>query len=197
MSTPQDITCIEQQDPQIAALIRGEEHRELGGLELIPSENYVSRACHEAMGSVFTNKYSEGYPHKRYYGGQDFTDPLEELCIARACELFDCKYANVQSHSGAPANLAVYSALLEPGDTVLGMDLSHGGHLTHGHPMTLPAKIYNFVTYKMKDPETGEIDYEEMRKVALEKKPKLIIAGFSAYPRSLDYQKFVDIAKEV
>lgn len=149
------------------------------------------------MGSVFTNKYSEGYPHKRYYGGQDFTDPLEEVCIARACELFNCKYANVQPHSGAPANLAVYSALLEPGDTVLGMDLSHGGHLTHGHPMTLPAKIYNFVTYKMKDPETGEIDYEEMRKVALEKKPKLIIAGFSAYPRTLDYQKFVDIGKEV
>ncbi len=111
--------------------------------------------------------------------------------------MFDCKYANVQPHSGAPANLAVYSALLEPGDTVLGMDLSHGGHLTHGHPMTLPAKIYNFVTYKMKDPETGEIDYEEMRKVALEKKPKLIIAGFSAYPRTLDYQKFVDIGKEV
>jgi glycine hydroxymethyltransferase len=197
MSTPQDITYIKQQDPQIAALIRGEEDRELFGLELIPSENYISQACHEAMGSVFTNKYSEGYPHKRYYGGQDFTDPLEELCIARACELFDCKYANVQPHSGAPANLAVYSALLEPGDTVLGMDLSHGGHLTHGHPMTLPAKIYNFVTYKMKDPETGEIDYEEMRKVALEKRPKLIIAGFSAYPRSLDYQKFVDIAKEV
>jgi glycine hydroxymethyltransferase len=197
MSTPQDITFIEAQDPKIAELIRGEENREFSWLELIPSENYVSRACHEAMGSVFTNKYSEGYPHKRYYGGQDFTDPLEELCIARACELFDCKYANVQPHSGAPANLAVYSALLEPGDTVLGMDLSHGGHLTHGHPMTLPAKIYNFVTYKMKDPETGEIDYEEMRKVALETKPKLIIAGFSAYPRTLDYQKFVDIGKEV
>lgn len=197
MSTPQDITYIENQDPEIAKLIRGEEHREFSWIELIPSENYVSRACHEAMGSVFTNKYSEGYPHKRYYGGQDFTDPLEELCIARACQLFDCKYANVQPHSGAPANLAVYSALLEPGDTVLGMDLSHGGHLTHGHPMTLPAKIYNFVTYKMKDPETGEIDYEEMRKVALEKKPKLIIAGFSAYPRTLDYQKFVDIGKEV
>jgi glycine hydroxymethyltransferase len=197
MSTPQDITFIEAQDPKIAELIRGEEHREFSWIELIPSENYISRACHEAMGSVFTNKYSEGYPHKRYYGGQDFTDPLEELCIARACELFNCKYANVQSHSGAPANLAVYSALLEPGDTVLGMDLSHGGHLTHGHPMTLPAKIYNFVTYKMKDPETGEIDYEEMRKVALEKKPKLIIAGFSAYPRTLDYQKFVDIGREV
>lgn len=197
MSTPQDITFIEKQDPRIAELIRGEEHRELGGLELIPSENYVSRACHEAMGSVFTNKYSEWYPHKRYYGGQDFTDPLEELCIARACELFNCKYANVQTHSGAPANIATYFALCEPGDTILGMDLSHGWHLTHGHPVTYISKIFNFVRYKMKDPETGEIDYEELRRVAIETKPKIILAGFSAYPRELDYQKFVDIAREV
>ena len=149
------------------------------------------------MGSILTNKYSEGYPGKRYYGGQEFTDQIELLAIDRVKKLFNCAFANVQPHSGAPANLAVYSALLEPGDTILGMDLTHGGHLTHGHPMTLPAKIYNFVTYKMKDIETGEIDYEALRQVALEKKPKLIIAGFSGYSRTLDYKKFVDIAKEV
>ncbi len=188
---------IEKQDKEIQQAIEGETLREEDGLELIPSENYVSMAVREANGSVFTNKYSEGYPGRRYYGGQDFTDQVERLAIARACELFNCKFANVQPHSGAPANLAVYAALLEPGDTVLGMDLSHGGHLTHGHPMTLPAKIYNFVTYKMKDPETGEIDYDALRQVAIEKKPKIILAGFSAYPRSLDYKKFVDIAKEV
>lgn len=197
MSTAQDITYIQNQDAKIAELIRGEEWREENGIELIPSENYVSQACHEAMGSVFTNKYSEWYPHKRYYGGQDFTDPLEELCIERACKLFNCKYANVQTHSGAPANIATYFALCEPGDTILGMDLSHGGHLTHGHPVTYISKIFNFVRYKMKDPETGEIDYEELRRVALETKPKIILAGFSAYPRELDYAKFVDIAREV
>lgn len=185
------------QDPDILSALRGEEKREREGLELIPSENYVSHAVLEANGSVFTNKYSEGYPGRRYYGGQEFTDAVETLAIERAKSLFNCKFANVQPHSGAPANLAVYAALLEPGDTVLGMDLSHGGHLTHGHPMTLPAKIYKFVTYKMKDPDTGEIDYEGLRQVALEHKPKLIIAGFSAYPRTLDYKKFVEIAHEV
>jgi len=164
---------------------------------LIPSENYVSEDVLEANGSVFTNKYSEGYPGRRYYGGQEFTDQVERLAIERACKLFKCKFANVQPLSGAPANLAVYAALLNPGDTVMGMDLSHGGHLTHGHPMTLPAKIYKFVTYKMKNPETGEIDYKEMRRVAIENKPKLIIAGFSAYSRTLDYKKFVEIAREV
>jgi len=177
--------------------IAGEAKRQAEGLELIPSENYVSKNVLLANGSIFTNKYSEGYPGRRYYGGQEFTDKVETLAIERVKQLFNCKFANVQPHSGAPANLAVYSALLEPGDTVMGMDLSHGGHLTHGHPMTLPAKIYNFVTYKMKDPETGEIEYEEMRRVAIEKKPKLIIAGFSAYSRTLDYKKFVEIAKEV
>lgn len=197
MSTPQNIPYIEKQDTTVAKLIRSEEGRETDGIELIPSENYISRACHEAMGSVFTNKYSEWYPHKRYYGGQDFTDPLEELCIERACMLFGCKFANVQAHSGAPANIATYFALCEPGDTILGMDLSHGGHLTHGHPVTYISKIFNFVRYKMKDPETGEIDYEELRRVAIETKPKIILAGFSAYPRELDYQKFVDIAREV
>jgi glycine hydroxymethyltransferase len=197
MSTPQDITYIEKQDPLVAALIRWEEKRELEWLELIPSENYISQACHEAVGSVFTNKYSEWYPHKRYYGGQDFTDPLEELCIERACKLFDCKYANVQTHSGAPANMATYFALCEPWDTILWMDLSHGGHLTHGHPVTYLSKIFNFVRYKMKDPETGEIDFDELRRVAHETKPKIILVGFSAYPRELDYAKFVEIAKEV
>ena len=184
-------------DKLVSKLIKGEETRQREGLELIPSENYVSADVLEANGSVFTNKYSEGYPGRRYYGGQEWTDQVETLAIQRVCKLFKCKFANVQPHSGAPANLAVYAALLNPGDTVLGMDLSHGGHLTHGHPMTLPAKIYKFVTYKMKNPDTGEIDYEEMRKVALREKPKLIIAGFSAYPRTLDYKKFVSIAKEV
>src|SRR3989344_829838 len=184
-------------DKLVEKLIKSEEKRQAEGLELIPSENYVSVDVLLANGSVFTNKYSEGYPGRRYYGGQDFTDAVERIAIGRACKLFKCKFANVQPHSGAPANLAVYAALLEPGDTVLGMDLSHGGHLTHGHPMTLPAKIYNFVRYKMKNPDTGEIDYEELRRVALEKKPKIILAGFSAYSRTLDYKKFVDIAREV
>ena len=184
-------------DQEVFDAIAGEAKRQKEGLELIPSENYVSQNVLLANGSVFTNKYSEGYPVRRYYGGQEFTDKVELLAIERITKLFNCKFANVQPHSGAPANLAVYSALLEPGDTVMGMDLAHGGHLTHGHPMTLPAKIYNFVTYKMKDPETGEIDYEEMRRVAIEKKPKIIIAGFSAYSRTLDYKKFVEIAKEV
>lgn len=185
------------QDKLIEKLIKGEKTRQRDGLELIPSENYVSKDVLEANGSIFTNKYSEGYPGRRYYGGQEFTDQVETLAIERAKKLFKCKFANVQAHSGAPANLAVYSSLLNPGDTVLGMDLSHGGHLTHGHPMTLPAKIYNFVTYKMKDPETGEIDYEDLLKVAREKKPKIILAGFSAYSRTLDYKKFVSIAREV
>lgn len=184
-------------DKKVENLIKGEEKRQREGLELIPSENYVSGDVLEANGSIFTNKYSEGYPGRRYYGGQEWTDQIENLAIERAKKLFKCKFANVQAHSGAPANLAVYSALLEPGDTVLGMDLSHGGHLTHGHPMTLPAKIYKFVTYKMKDPDTGEIDYENLRKVALETKPKIILAGFSAYPRTLNYKKFVEIAREV
>jgi glycine hydroxymethyltransferase len=188
---------IQKQDKKIFDAIKGEETRQKEGLELIPSENYVSKAVLEANGSVFTNKYSEGYPGRRYYGGQEFTDVVERLAIERACKLFKCKFANVQPHSGAQANLAVYSALLNPGDTVLGMDLSHGGHLTHGHPMTLPAKIYKFVTYKMKNPDTGEIDYEELRRVAKKEKPKIILAGFSAYSRTLDYKKFVGIAKEV
>jgi glycine hydroxymethyltransferase len=183
-------------DQAVAKLIASEEKRQREGLELIPSENYVSREVLDALGSVFTNKYSEGYPGKRYYGGQDFTDPLETLAIERAKKLFKADHANVQPHSGAPANVAVYFAWLEPGDTVLGMRLDHGGHLTHGHPVTTMAKLYNFVRYGIKDKETGEIDYEAMRQVALKEKPKIILAGFSGYPRSLDYAKFAEIANE-
>lgn len=185
------------QDADIAALIAAEEQRQRQGLELIPSENYVSRDVLTALGSVFTNKYSEGYPGKRYYGGQEFTDQVEQLAIDRAKQLFGADHANVQPHSGAPANEAVYSAWLEPGDTVLAMDLSHGGHLTHGAPVTRSAQLYNFVRYKMKDVETGEIDYDELRNLALEHKPKIILAGFSAYPRELDYAKFAAIGNEV
>jgi glycine hydroxymethyltransferase len=185
------------QDKQIQDLITGEQQRQRDGLELIPSENYVSSDVLRALGSVLTNKYSEGYPGRRYYGGQEFTDQIEQLAIDRAKLLFDADHANVQPHSGAPANEAVYSAWLEPGDTVLAMDLSHGGHLTHGAPVTRSAQLYNFVRYKMKDITTGEIDYDELRVLALEHKPKIILAGFSAYPRELDYEKFAAIGNEV
>lgn len=184
-------------DEQVAMLIAGEEARQRDGLELIPSENHVSRDVLAALGSVFTNKYSEGYPGKRYYGGQEFTDQVEQLAIDRAKQLFKADHANVQPHSGAPANEAVYSAWLEPGDTVLAMDLSHGGHLTHGAPVTRSAKLYNFIRYKMKDISTGEIDYDNLRTLALEHKPKIILAGFSSYPRELDYAKFTEIGREV
>ncbi len=184
-------------DTAIYDLIQAEEQRQRAGLELIPSENYVSRDVLEAMGSVFTNKYSEGYPGKRYYGGQENTDQVEQLAIDRAKKLFNCDHANVQPHSGAQANEAVYHAWLEPGDTVLAMDLSHGGHLTHGHPVTVLAKQYNFIRYGMKDVSTGEIDYEQLRELAHKHKPKIILAGFSAYPRELDYKKFAEIGNEV
>lgn len=184
-------------DTIVEKYIKGEEQRQRDGLELIPSENYVSSDVLNALGSVFTNKYSEGYPGKRYYGGQEYTDQVEQLAIDRAKQLFRADHANVQPHSGAPANEAVYSAWLEPGDTVLAMDLGHGGHLTHGAPVTRSAKLYNFIRYKMKDPETGEIDYDELRELALEHKPKIILAGFSAYPRELDYAKFAEIGNEV
>jgi glycine hydroxymethyltransferase len=188
---------IKDQDEEIYNALIGEEERERIGVELIPSENYVSRAVREANGSIFTNKYSEGYPGKRYYGGQQYTDVIETIAIERAKKLFKAGYANVQPLGGAAANVAMYFALMEPSDTVLGMDLSHGGHLTHGHPTTAINKVFNFVRYKMKDVETGEIDYEHLRQVALEHKPKIILAGFSAYTRELDYAKFVEIAKEV
>ena len=184
-------------DTQIADLIAAEAARQQHGLELIPSENYVSDDVLAALGSVLTNKYSEGYPGRRYYGGQEFTDQVEQLAIDRAKQLFNADHANVQPHSGASANEAVYFAWLNPGDTVLAMDLSHGGHLTHGAPVTRSAQLYNFVRYGMKDVETGEIDYDELRRLALEHKPKLIMAGFSAYPRELDYAKFAEIGREV
>jgi len=184
-------------DDAVAELVASEIAHQLEVIELIPSENYVSDDVLNALGSVFTNKYSEGYPGRRYYGGQEFTDKIEQLAIDRAKQLFHADHANVQPHSGAPANEAVYSAWLEPGDTVLAMDLSHGGHLTHGAPVTRSAKLYNFIRYKMKDVETGEIDYENLRQLALEHRPKLIIAGFSAYPGILDYDKFAAIGNEV
>ena len=184
-------------DAELYKYLKSEVKRQREGIELIPSENYVSRNVLEALGSEFTNKYSEGYPGKRYYGGQDNTDAVERIAIDRAKQLFNADHANVQTHSGAPANVAVYFSWLKPGDTVMGMDLSHGGHLTHGHPVTYMAKLFNFVRYKMKDAETGEIDYDAMRDMALKHKPKIIIAGFSAYPRELDYDKFVSIANEV
>ena len=186
-----------QNDDAVAGLIADEERRQQEVTELIPSENYVSEDVLAALGSVFTNKYSEGYPGRRYYGGQEFTDQLEQLAIDRAKELFHADHANVQPHSGAPANEAVYSAWLEPGDTILAMDLSHGGHLTHGAPVTRSSKLYNFIRYKMKDIETGEIDYEALRELAIEHKPKIILAGFSAYPGELDYDKFAAIGNEV
>lgn len=184
-------------DKVIFDLVKAEEKRQREGLELIPSENYVSRQVLDVLGSIFTNKYSEGYPGKRYYGGQDFTDQVEQLAIDRAKQLFDADHANVQPHSGAPANIAVYQAWLEPGDTVMAMKLDHGGHLTHGHPITGTAKLYNFVRYGMKDAETGEIDYDAMYDEAKKSKPKIIIAGFSGYPRNLDYKKFAEIGNEV
>ncbi len=188
---------LKAEDPKIHAALMGEMRRQCDGVEMIASENYISPAVMEAMGNAFNNKYSEGYPGRRYYGGQEFTDVVEQLAIDRAKELFGAGHANVQPHAGAPANVALYFALLEPGDTVLGMDLSHGGHLTHGHPVTYITKIFKFVRYKMKNVETGEIDYDEMREVALREKPKIILAGFSAYPREVNYAKMKAIADEV
>jgi len=188
---------LKRQDAQVYKALMGEETRQADGLELIPSENYVSRAVKEANASSLTNKYSEGYPGRRYYGGQHFTDIVEDIARDRAKKLFKAKFANVQPHAGAPANVAMYMALLDPGDTVLGMDLSHGGHLTHGHPVTYLTKIFRFVRYKMKDPMTGEIDYDEMREVAKREKPKIVLAGYSAYPRELDYRIMAEIAREV
>lgn len=181
----------------IATLITREQQRQREGLELIPSENYVSGDVLRALGSVFTNKYSEGYPGRRYYGGQQYTDQVEQLAIDRAKQLFRADHANVQPHSGAQANEAVYFAWCEPGDTILAMDLGHGGHLTHGAPVTHSAREYNFVRYKMKDVRTGEIDYDELHRMAQEHRPKIILAGFSAYPRQLDFARFAAIGHEV
>ncbi|MDD4477297.1 MAG: serine hydroxymethyltransferase [Patescibacteria group bacterium] len=182
-------------DPDIYASVKREQKRQEEGLEMIPSENFVSPAVLEALGSVLTNKYSEGYAGKRYYGGCEFIDEVETLAIERAKKLFNAEHVNVQPLSGAPANIAVYFALLKPGDTVLGMDLSHGGHLTHGHPVTYMAKIFNFVRYKTN--ADGLIDLENLRQMAIEHKPKMILVGYSAYSREIDYEAIKKIADEV
>ncbi len=187
---------LKKQDPEIAKAILDEEERQEYGIELIASENFVSKAVMEAAGSVMTNKYAEGYPDKRYYGGCHFVDVAEKLAIERAKELFNVKYVNVQPHSGSQANMGAYMAVINAGDTVMGMNLSHGGHLTHGSPVNFSGKLYNIVSYGVSK-ETETIDYEEVRKMALEHKPKLIIAGASAYPRVFDFKKFREIADEV
>ncbi|AQR91062.1 serine hydroxymethyltransferase [Clostridium saccharobutylicum] len=187
---------IQREDKEIYDLIEEELKRQQKGIELIASENIVSPAVMEAMGSYLTNKYAEGYPGKRYYGGCHVVDKIEQIAIDRAKQLFGAEHANVQPHSGSQANMAVYFTVLEPGDTVLGMDLSHGGHLTHGSPVNFSGKLFNFVSYGV-DKETEMIDYENVRKIALECKPKLIVAGASAYARTIDFAKFREIADEV
>lgn len=182
-------------DPEIKQAIKNELQRQEQGLEMIPSENFVSLAVLESLGSILTNKYSEGYPGKRYYGGCENIDVVEQLAIDRAKQLFQAEHVNVQPLSGAPANIAVYFALLEPGDTILGMDLSHGGHLTHGHPVTHMTKVFNFVRYKTD--ADGKIDLDNLRQMALEHKPKLILVGYSAYSREIEYEKIKAIADEV
>jgi glycine hydroxymethyltransferase len=183
-------------DPQIADLLHEEAVRQATGLELIPSENLVSEAVLEAMGSIFTNKYAEGYPGKRYYGGCEFADKVEQLAIDRAKQLFGAEHANVQAHSGSSANVAVYMATLQPGDTVLGMALAHGGHLTHGHPLNFSGRMYKFVEYHVKQ-DTEQIDYDEIEKLAQEHKPKMIVAGASAYSRIIDFERIGKVAKAV
>jgi len=189
------VTYLKKTDPEVANLIEKEINRQRNGLEMIPSENFVSLAVLEALGSVLTNKYSEGYSGKRYYGGCEFIDGVEDLAISRAKKLFGAEHVNVQPLSGAPANIAVYFALLQPGDTVLGMDLSHGGHLTHGHPVTYMTKIFNFVRYKTN--AEGNIDLVDLRKMAISHKPKIILVGYSAYSREIEYAKIKEIADEV
>jgi len=191
-----EMKALKSYDPQIYDSIKHEELRQSEGMELIPSENYVSLPVLEAMGSLMTNKYSEGYVGKRYYGGQENVDVIEQLAIDRAKQLFGAEHINVQPYSGSPANTAVYFALLNYGDTVLGMKLDHGGHITHGLPISFSGKSYHFVGYGV-EKETGRIDMEEVRKLALENKPKMIVAGFSAYSRGLDWKKFKEIADEV
>ena len=187
---------LEVVDPQIAGLLGEEAYREATGLELIPSENLVSEAVLEAMGSIFTNKYAEGYPGKRYYGGCEFADKVEQLAIDRAKELFGAEYANVQAHSGTSANVAVYMSLLQPGDTVLGMALAHGGHLTHGHPLNFSGRMYKFIEYHVRR-DTEQIDYSEIEELAHQHKPKMVVAGASAYPRIIDFERMAAIAKSV
>ena len=190
------IRLVAAQDPEIAEVINLELMRQRNNLELIASENLVSPAVMAAMSSVLTNKYAEGYPGRRYYGGCEHVDIAEKICIERAKQLFGANFANVQPHSGSQANCAVYMALCKPGDTVLGMDLANGGHLTHGSPVSFSGKLYNIVSYRVNE-QTGMIDYEDLRKQALEHHPKMIIAGASAYPRAIDFKIFREIADEV
>jgi len=198
MFLSQEVTMsyVKQQDPKVQEMIELELGRQRNKLEMIASENFVSQAVMEAQGSVLTNKYAEGYPHKRYYGGCEYVDMVEELAIERAKQLFGAEHVNVQPHSGSQANFGVYFALLEPGDTIMGMNLSHGGHLTHGSPVNVSGKYFNIIPYGV-DAETGRIDYDEMRKIAQEHKPKMIIGGGSAYSRQIDFKTMAEIAHEV
>ncbi len=190
------MSYVKQQDPKVQEMIELELGRQRNKLEMIASENFVSQAVMEAQGSVLTNKYAEGYPHKRYYGGCEYVDMVEELAIERAKQLFGAEHVNVQPHSGSQANFGVYFALLEPGDTIMGMNLSHGGHLTHGSPVNVSGKYFNIIPYGV-DAETGRIDYDKMRKIAQEHKPKMIIGGGSAYSRQIDFKTMAEIAHEV
>src|SRR5438477_11033898 len=188
-------TSLKDLDPEVHAAITNEQRRQSMGLELIASENFTYRAVLEATGSVFTNKYAEGYPGRRYYGGCEYVDIVENLAIDRAKKLFGAEHVNVQPHSGSQANMAVYLTILQPGDTILGMNLSHGGHLTHGHPLNFSGKYYHIVPYGVrKDSEV--IDYDELGKLAREHKPKLIVVGASAYPRMIDFERIAPIARE-
>ena len=195
LDTPARWRSLAETDPEIAQTIAHEVHRQNSGLELIASENFVSKAVLEAAGSVLTNKYAEGYPGKRYYGGCEFVDVAESLAISRAKALFGAEHANVQPHSGAQANMAVYFALLKPGDTVLGMNLAHGGHLTHGHPLNFSGKLYTIVPYGVR-PDDERIDYDELERLAHEHKPKMIVVGASAYPRVIDFERIGRIGRD-
>jgi glycine hydroxymethyltransferase len=188
---------LERTDPQVFAAIAGEEERERVGVELIPSENYTYPEVLAALGSVLTNKYAEGYPGRRYYGGQEFTDQVENLARERACRLFRCEHANVQALSGSPMNQAVYFACMQPGDTILGMDLSHGGHLTHGAPVSHMGRVFRFVRYRTHPEQQGRIDFAEVRELALKERPKVVLCGYTSYPRDYDYGEFKKIADEV
>jgi glycine hydroxymethyltransferase len=191
-----NLEYLQQNDPAVYAALKGEEERQRSGIELIPSENYTHPEVLAALGSVFTNKYSEGYPGRRYYGGQEFTDQIENLARDRAKEVFRCEHANVQPLSGSAMNQAVYLGLLEPGDTILAMDLSHGGHLTHGAPVSHMGRIFNFVRY-VTDPTDGSIDFDVIRADVLKHKPKMVLCGYTSYPRDIDYAKYKEIADEV
>ena len=196
LSKHQSLHFVEKEDPDIYAIINQELNRQQNSIELIASENFTSEAVMQAQGSCLTNKYAEGLPGKRYYGGCEFVDEVESLAISRVCELFGAKFANVQPHSGAQANVSVFTALLQPGDTIMGMDLSHGGHLTHGSPVNFSGKFYNVVSYGI-DKETEQLDYDALEALAKAHQPKLIIGGASAYPRVIDFERMANIAKSV